>query len=105
MKWITSPQFRKWLIVPPVLLGVGIVALLVLNRGEARRKPHNELPRVLRVIQVPVVDLVPRVLGHGTARPGQVWRCVAEVKGRAVEVHPELKPGSDDQGRRGTHTH
>ena len=49
--------------------------------------------RSFRVIR-PVVDLVPRVVGYGTARPGQVWQAVAEVKGRVVQVHAELKSGS-----------
>ena len=30
--------------------------------------------------------MVPRVLGYGTAAPAQVWRAVAEVEGRVIEV-------------------
>lgn len=49
---------------------------------------------MLSVIAAPEVDLVPRVLGYGTAEPGEVWRAVAEVRGRVVETHPELESGA-----------
>lgn len=95
MKRLHLPtNFRRWLIVPPVVLGVGVMALLVINKEQLKRKPERELSRVLRVIQVPQVDVVPRVLGYGTAQPGRVWRAVAEVKGRVVTVDPQLKAGA-----------
>jgi RND family efflux transporter MFP subunit len=34
------------------------------------------------------------VLGYGTARPGDVWSAVADVRGRIVETHSELKAGA-----------
>ncbi|MEE8296398.1 MAG: hypothetical protein V3R26_01060, partial [Hyphomicrobium sp.] len=49
---------------------------------------------MLRVIEAPQVDVIPRVRGYGTARPAQVWRAVAEVRGRVTEVPPELKQGA-----------
>lgn len=45
-------------------------------------------------MKVPVVDLIPRTIGYGIAEPGKVWRAVAEVRGRVVEVHPRLKAGA-----------
>jgi RND family efflux transporter MFP subunit len=87
-------SIRKWLFLPPILLGAGIFAWLMLHGREPQKKPAQELARVLRVIEAPSVDVVPRVLGYGTAKPVQVWRAVAEVEGRVVEVHPELKAGA-----------
>jgi RND family efflux transporter MFP subunit len=47
----------------------------------------------LRVIEAPVVDLVPRVVGYGQAEPGRVWRAIVEVKGRVIETYPHLEAG------------
>jgi RND family efflux transporter MFP subunit len=85
---------RRLLIVPPVLLGVGIFWVMKGNYTEPKRQPVAEAARPLRVIEVTQVELVPRVLGHGIAQAGDVWSAVAEVKGRVVSVHPELKPGA-----------
>ncbi|MEX1026777.1 MAG: efflux transporter periplasmic adaptor subunit [Candidatus Paceibacterota bacterium] len=94
MKWKFSSTVRKWLIVAPVLLGLAVVAMLVLSRTGPERTPEQEEVRSVRVIRAAAVDAVPRVVGYGTAEPGQVWRAVAEVKGRVAEVHPQLKAGA-----------
>lgn len=94
MKWRMSPRFRKWLILPPLVVGIAVVVVLVTNRPELKHKAEQEESRALRVISVPAVDVIPRALGYGTAEPGQVWKAVAEVKGRVVETHPVLKPGA-----------
>ena len=88
------PMVRKLLLIPPVLVGIGVVVLLLQNRAEPQRKPEQEVARVMRVMPVPKVDVLPRALGFGTAEPGHVWQAVVEVKGRVIEVHPELKPGA-----------
>ena len=95
MRKIHVPEhLRKWLILPPILIGVGVVAFFVTGRSGPRRSPLEEQSRVLRVIQVPEIEVIPRVLGYGTAEPGQEWRAVAEVKGRVVDVHPDLEAGA-----------
>ena len=48
----------------------------------------------MRVIEVPQAAVAPRVLGYGMAQPGKVWQAVAEVKGKIVERHPQLKRGA-----------
>ena len=94
MKWKLSSTMRKWLIVPPVLLGIAVVGLLVFSRAGPERKPEQEEVRSVRVIRAAAVDVVPRTLGYGTAQPGQVWRAVSEVRGRVSEVHPQLEAGA-----------
>jgi len=89
-----SAGFRKWLILPPIVIGVAVVVWLTRHAREPQRRPEQEVARVLRVIEAPAVDVVPRVLGYGTAKPARVWRAVAEVGGRVVKVHPELKAGA-----------
>lgn len=89
---------KRWgsrlLFIPPLLAGVVIAIWLVGNRPQPQRKVANEAMRMLRVIEVPVVDVLPQVVGYGTAEPGQTWQAVAQVEGRIVDVHPELHSGS-----------
>ncbi|WP_404308293.1 efflux RND transporter periplasmic adaptor subunit [Neorhodopirellula lusitana] len=89
---------KRWgnrlLFIPPLLVGVVIAVWIVGNRPQPKLKVADEASRMLRVIDVPVIDVVPRVVGYGTATPGQTWQAVAEVDGRIVEVHPELESGS-----------
>ncbi|MFO7903365.1 MAG: efflux RND transporter periplasmic adaptor subunit [Planctomycetota bacterium] len=94
MRWKMSSRVRKGLIVVPVLLGLAMLVMLVFSRSGPERTPEQEEARAVRVIRAAAVDVVPRVLGYGTAEPGQVWRAIAEVKGRVVEVHPQLNPGA-----------
>ena len=82
------------LFIPPLVAGFFIAIWIVGNRPQPQREVADEASRMLRVIDVPVVDVVPRVVGYGTATPGQTWQAVAEVDGRIVEVHPELESGS-----------
>ncbi len=85
---------RRLLVIPPVLLGVGIFLLMKGKFAEPERQPIAEVARPLRVIEVPQVALVPRVMGYGVAQAGDVCSAVAAVKGRVVQVHPELKAGA-----------
>ena len=85
---------RRLLVIPPVLLGVGIFLLMKGTFTPPERQPIAEVARPLRVIEVPQVALVPRVMGYGVAQAADVWSAVAEVKGRVVQVHPELKAGA-----------
>ncbi len=85
---------RRWWLLLPLVLGVGIAAFLISRRDALSKQPVEETATLLRVIRVPAVDVVPRVWGYGTAEPGQVWKAVAEVQGRVIEIHSELTPGS-----------
>jgi len=85
---------RKWLILPPIIVAAVVVVWLTRHAKEPKRRPPQEVARVLRVVDAPAVDVVPRILGYGTAKPARVWRAVAEVAGRVVEVYPELRAGA-----------
>ena len=92
--WATGENARKLLVIPPLVLGVAVFGWSVSRQKAPERRPVTEASRTLRVIAVPQVDVVPRVIGHGTAKPEQVWRAIAEVKGRVVHVHERLAPGA-----------
>ncbi|WP_231744066.1 efflux RND transporter periplasmic adaptor subunit [Stieleria neptunia] len=85
---------RRLLLVPPLLVGVAIAVWIVGNRPQPEREVADEASRMLRIIEVPVVDVLPQVVGYGTATPGKTWQAVAQVDGQIVEVHPELESGS-----------
>jgi membrane fusion protein, multidrug efflux system len=91
---LEHPTVRRAIGVIPILVGVLVLAWLRSNAREPQKNPENEQVRVLRVIRVPTCDVVPRVEAYGTVEPSQVWRAVAEVKGRVTRVHDELRPGS-----------
>ncbi|WP_238388589.1 efflux RND transporter periplasmic adaptor subunit [Roseimaritima ulvae] len=82
------------LFVPPLLVGVVLAVWIVGNRPQPELEVADETSRMLRVIEVPVVAVLPQVVGYGTATPGQTWQAVAQVDGRIVEVHKELESGS-----------
>lgn len=95
MIWATKLRLcSKWWAVPPILLALTIVAAIAASRKGPRQSSAVEEARSLRVTRVPVVDLIPRAIAYGTAKPGQVWQAVSEVQGRVIEVHPNLKSGS-----------
>lgn len=94
MKIKFPANMRKWLFVLPILAGILIFGWLAFNKREPEKKPPKEAARVLRVIRAPQMDVLPRVLGHGTAQPARVWRAVAEVEGRVIEINQELKQGA-----------
>lgn len=89
---------KRWgsrlLFIPPLVAGVMIAVWLVRNRPQPQREVADEAMRMLRVIEVPVVDVLPQVVGYGTAEAGNTWQAVAQVEGRIVDVHPELRSGS-----------
>ncbi|EMI22973.1 RND family efflux transporter MFP subunit [Rhodopirellula maiorica SM1] len=89
---------KRWasrlLFVPPLVVGLVVAVWIVGNRPQPELEVADEASRMLRVIEVPVVDVLPQVVGYGTATPGQTWQAVAQVDGRIVEVHPELESGS-----------
>jgi multidrug efflux pump subunit AcrA (membrane-fusion protein) len=74
--------------------GIAVFIWLKFLAEGPQREAKQEQVRTLRFIQAEPVDVVPRVLGYGTANPARVWRGIAEVEGRVTEVHPELEPGA-----------
>lgn len=94
---MSKPKRVIWtrlLFIPPVLLGIGVLIYAAQLRTGAERRPEAEVSRTLRVIPVKRMPFVPAAIGHGESRPARVWEAVAEVKGRIIELNPELKPGA-----------
>ena len=85
---------RKLLVLPPLIVGVAVVAVAVQTREGPRRAPSQERTTAVRVVAAPMVDVVPRALGYGSVQPGKVWEAVTQVKGTVVFRHPDLEKGA-----------
>jgi RND family efflux transporter MFP subunit len=84
---------RKALFLPPVLIGVAVLLWFARSGQAPVQIPQDETVRPVRVISVPMVSFLPRILGYGHIQPGRTWEAVAEVGGRIVEKHPRLESG------------
>jgi len=89
-----KPFIKKLLIVPPIVVGVAVLAYVVSNKVPPPRIPASELARNVRVINVSEISVVPRILGYGSVKPEKVWTASAEVSGTVTYVHPDFKKGA-----------
>lgn len=84
---------HRWLILPPIAIGIAILVWMAYDRQPPVQADHGETARTVRVIEAPTVELVPTAEGYGPVRPARVWKAVAQVAGRIVEIHPRLRDG------------
>lgn len=85
---------RGALIVPPLALGALALFVAVQWRDTPAQVDPGETAVTVRVVPAPELDVVPRASGHGSVQPGRVWEAVAQVGGRVVDIHPDLKRGA-----------
>ena len=85
---------RKLLILPPVLLGVALIAVMAGSKKTPDQAPPGEQARAVRVVEAVAQPVIPRVLGYGAVTPQKVWNAVAQVSGQVVEIHPRFKQGA-----------
>lgn len=89
----TRKKLRALWIIPPIALGVILLGNLVGNKQPPSKIEQQEAARTVRTITVPQVDLKPAAEGYGVVQPARVWRAVAQVSGRVIEMHPRLRDG------------
>ncbi len=85
---------KKLMILPPIAIGIAVLAFVISNKATPPRIPPTELARHVRVITVQEMSVVPRILGYGSVKPEKVWTAAAEVSGTVTYVHPEFKKGA-----------
>jgi RND family efflux transporter MFP subunit len=85
---------RLWLFLVPVIIGAIVLGLALKMRPSPVQSPAKELSARVRIIEVPQVILIPRAIGYGNVMPGRTWHAVAEVAGKVVALHPQLKKGA-----------
>ena len=84
---------KRFLAIPPIVVGAGLLATQVADREAPEQAAPAEVARPVRVIEVQPTVFVPRALGYGYVEPGSVWQAVAEVAGKIVYRHPDLERG------------
>lgn len=87
------PRRRMLLILPPIALGILVLALMAGGRKPPVQAESTIPVKPVRTLEVRQVDLVPVAEGYGSVTPAQLWTAVAEVSGRIVELHPRLRDG------------
>ena len=84
---------RTWLFLPPLLLGVGVVAVLASSKKNLPRTEYVRTAVPVNVVKVYRSAVYPEVVGFGTAVACRTWSATAEVDGRITKLHPRLRSG------------
>jgi len=90
-KWFPS---NRWLLLPPILIGIAVIAAFAASRKELVRVPKSEYATPIRVIRAERKEIKPQATGFGTAAPRRVWTAVTEVSGTIQETHRSLRSGN-----------
>ncbi len=86
-------RWRGLLILPPIIVGIVVLMWMAQGRQPPLKVEPGETTRTVRVIEAPLLDLIPRAEGYGPVQPAKVWTAVSQVSGRVVEIHPKLRDG------------
>jgi multidrug efflux pump subunit AcrA (membrane-fusion protein) len=84
---------RRWLVVPPTVIGLAVIITLATSKEELPRKGAEQIAIPVRVIEARHTPIAPTAVGYGTAQAKRVWVAIAEVGGRVVELHQPLRSG------------
>lgn len=82
-----------WL-VPPIVVGIGIAAWLVVTAEPPGRTQTAERSAVARTIIAEMAPVRTVVRGYGNVKAARSWEAVAEVAGTIVWRHPDLDAGN-----------
>lgn len=85
---------RKTLIIPPILIGAGLVFYSVSHRQAPIRTEIAETATTARVITTAAQSFIPRISGFGTAEPARTWNGIAQVGGRVTYLNPNFVKGA-----------
>ncbi|MGD2120035.1 MAG: efflux RND transporter periplasmic adaptor subunit [Chromatiales bacterium] len=89
----TSSRWHKAWILPPIIIGIAVLIFMKGSKQSPARVDQQEVARVVRIVEVPQLDLIPQAEGYGIVQPAQKWTAVAQVTGRVIETHERLRNG------------
>jgi len=87
------PYSRKLLILPPIIFGILVLILFIASKEPPTRTEQVEPTRTVRIVEAPVINLVPKAEGYGPIQPARVWTAVSQVAGTITYIHPKLRDG------------
>lgn len=90
----TSLLGRFWALPVVILLGVGIAAAIIKSRPQMQHQVNEQQGVSARVISVTEHEVQPTVTGYGEVEPDVLLDMRAEVSGKVIYVHPQLKQGA-----------
>ena len=93
MRWSNFIPSRRWLIVPPIVIGAAVVAALAASRQELNRVEVQESALPVDFMTVTQTPIHPQIVAYGSAEPNRRWTAVAEVGGRVEETRGNLESG------------
>jgi len=76
-----------------LIVGGGICTALILTKPQPSGELDKTAARNVRVFAAKKTSHRVAVNAYGTTRASEVWTAIAEVTGRAVEVHTRFEPG------------
>ncbi len=89
----SSSKLHKLLVIPPIVLGVGILLFMMSGKQPPEQGEQGEPTRFVRIINAQATDFIPVAEGYGMVQPAQIWAAVSQVSGRVVYMHPLLRNG------------
>ncbi|WP_051202874.1 efflux RND transporter periplasmic adaptor subunit [Sediminimonas qiaohouensis] len=81
-------------LLPPIAIGVGVAAWLIINSEPPERVEQAERGAVVTTLRAEAEPLAPVVQGFGNVRPARRWSSVSEVAGIVTYRHPDLDTGN-----------
>ena len=87
-------RWRRLLVLPPIIVGILVLIWMAKGRQPPLQTEPAEPTRTVRVIEAPLLDLIPSAEGYGPVQPAKVWTAVSQVAVRVVSIHPKLREGA-----------
>nr|WP_319392694.1 hypothetical protein [uncultured Desulfobacter sp.] len=84
---------KKLAFVIPVALAVMVFAYMKSTQAPPERVENKERVQAVRILELSLTDVVPKVETFGYVRPDRTWQAIPEVSGKVVYMHENLKKG------------
>ena len=86
-------DWRRFLIIPPILIGIGIFYFMTRSPDNSDNAPPPETAIAVRVIQLQPTSFKASASGFGRVIAESSWQAISQVDGRVVEIAEEIAIG------------